>query len=750
MSRHKKKNFELENVLIEGIAAEGNAVAHIDGKALFVPQCVPGDVVNVMVCKDKKKYMQGYVTKFVEKSPNHLEPFCEHFGTCGGCSWEILPYNLQLENKRQQVEDQFVRIGHLDIPASGVEPTTGSDKTTCYRNKLEYTFSNRRWLPNKEEADSLSDSERLGVGFHISGLFDKVLDLKKCHLQCEPSNEIRLFIKQYAIDKGLSFYDLRNQVGFMRNLMVRITSTGEIMLLVVFGPEAIDCSAKGKRENCNGSSNKLCDGIKSGEESTGGKIDAGTYTPKAEALALMEAVKQRFPQIRSLQYCLNPKCNDALGDLPCHVYSGNDAVYEKMENLRFKIGPKSFYQTNSDQAYKLYSIVRQAIKDNISNIVHKEACNFNTRREQTDLSENCQTSDVYWKPIIYDLYTGTGTIALFLSNMASKVVGIEYVPEAIEDAKVNAVNNGITNSEFIAGDMKDILVPEFIKEHGKPDIVVLDPPRAGIHPDVAKVLLETAAPLMVYVSCNPASQARDLEVLSQKYTITRIQPVDMFPHTVHVENVVTMKLKEQYTQVRKEITEYVETQILPQYNNYDKGHQQGHIRAVIDSAMHLSHFYDVDKEMIYTAAAFHDIGICEGRENHHIVSGRIIRDDRNLKKWFTAEQIETIAQAAEDHRASSKNEPRGVYGKILAEADRQIDPETVIRRTIEFGQANEPEYDKEQQWQRMCNHLEEKYGENGYLKLWIPESPNAAKLAELRKIIADKVELRRIFEKYVD
>ncbi|MBQ0053796.1 MAG: 23S rRNA (uracil(1939)-C(5))-methyltransferase RlmD [Bacteroidales bacterium] len=693
MSRHKKKNFELENVLIEGIAAEGNAVAHIDGKALFVPQCVPGDVVNVFVCKDKKKYMQGYVTEIVKKSPDHLEPFCEHFGTCGGCSWEILPYPMQLENKRQQVVDQFVRIGHLEIPESGVEPTLGSEKTTCYRNKLEYTFSNRRWVENKEEADSLSDSEKLGVGFHISGLFDKVLDLKKCHLQCEPSNEIRLFIKKYSIDKGLSFYDLRNQVGFMRNLMIRITSTGEIMLLVVFGPDAI--------KNCSDSK----------------------FTPKAEALELLEAIRVKYPQITSLQYCLNPKCNDALGDLPCVVYSGNDAVYEKMENLSFKIGPKSFYQTNSDQAYRLYSIVRQAIKDNY-------------------------TKDS--KPVVYDLYTGTGTIGLFLSHMAEKVIGIEYVPEAIEDAKVNARNNNIGNAEFIAGDMKDILVPDFIKGHGTPDIVVLDPPRAGIHPDVAQVLLDTAAPLMVYVSCNPASQARDLEVLSKKYRIVRIQPVDMFPHTVHVENVVTLKLKEQYTVVRKEITEYVENQILPQYNNYDKGHQQGHIRAVIDSAMHLSHFYDVDKEMIYTAAAFHDIGICEGRENHHIVSGRIIRDDRNLKKWFTAEQIEIIAQAAEDHRASSKNEPRGVYGKILAEADRQIDPETVIRRTIEFGQANEPEYDKEQQWQRMCNHLEEKYGENGYLKLWIPESPNAAKLAELRKIIADKVELRRIYEKYVD
>ena len=469
---------------MEAVAAEGKSVARIDGKVLFVSQTIPGDVVDVQVNKVRHGYMEGYVVEMVEPSPDRIKPFCSHFGICGGCSWQMMPYGKQLEFKRQQVVDQFTRIGHLDLPE--VKPALGSEKIENYRNKLEYTFSRRRWILSGEDPDALNDEERLGLGFHVAGYFDKVLDIKQCHLQKEPSNEIRLFIRQYAIENGLTFFDLREQHGFLRNLMIRTCSTGENMLLVVFGPDAEgnDADTVQKRET------------------------------------FLKAVQERFPEITSLQYAINPKCNDALGDLPCFTFSGADAVYEKMENLRFKIGPKSFYQTNSAQAYRLYSVVRDCVKEYIG----------------TEAPKHPEG----WKPVIYDLYTGTGTIALFLSALAKSVTGIEYVPEAIEDAKVNASENGITNCEFIAGDMKDILTPDFISQKGKPDIVVLDPPRAGIHPDVAKVLLEAAPERMVYVSCNPATQARDLAVFSQMYDITLVQPVDMFPHTTHVENVVNL------------------------------------------------------------------------------------------------------------------------------------------------------------------------------------------------------------------
>ena len=331
---------------------------------------------------------------------------------------------------------------------------------------------------------------RLGLGFHVSGFFDKVLDIEHCHLQREPSNAIRLFIKQYAVEHGLSFFDLREQKGFLRNITVRTASTGEVMLLVAFGPEALEKGAK-KRMS-----------------------------------ALLDAIAARFPEITSLYYVVNPKCNDALGDLSCTQYAGNEAIYEQMESLRFKIGPKSFYQTNSAQAYRLYSVVRDSVRE---------------AKDSLQMYNNAAGGT--WKPVIYDLYTGTGTIALFLSSLAAKVIGIEYVPEAIEDAKVNAAENGITNAEFVAGDMKDILTREFIEAHGAPDIVVLDPPRAGIHPDVAQVLLEAAPKRMVYVSCNPATQARDLAIFAPQYDIDFVQPVDMFPHTTHVENVVSLVRK---------------------------------------------------------------------------------------------------------------------------------------------------------------------------------------------------------------
>ena len=467
--RKKKEPVILQNVEIESVAAEGNSISHVDGKVLFVPWCIPGDVVDVRVTRKKQSYMEGIVQNMVKPSDLRVEPFCEHYSVCGGCKWQPLPYELQLKFKQQQVEDQLKRIGKLNL--CEIEPILGSEKTREYRNKLEFTFSNRRWILSGEDAESMSDVEKLGLGFHITGFFDKVLDIKQCHLQCSPSNEIRLWVRQYAIDNGLSFFDLREQTGLLRNLIVRTTSTGEVMVIVVFAVQSADNDK------------------------------------------LMAALKDAFPCINSLYYIVNTKRNDSISDQTPILFSGADAIYEQMEDLRFKIGPKSFYQTNSEQAYRLYSVVR----------------------EFADLQGNEN---------VYDLYTGTGTIGLFLSNKAKKVVGIEYVPEAIEDAKINAINNNRTNALFFAGDMKDMLTGDFIKEHGKPDIVVLDPPRAGIHPSVAEVLLEAEAPKMVYVSCNPATQARDLALLCEKYDIVRIRPVDMFPHTHHVENVVALRLRE--------------------------------------------------------------------------------------------------------------------------------------------------------------------------------------------------------------
>lgn len=465
----RKEKIVLENIKIESVAAEGNAIAHVEGKVLFVPQCVPGDIVNVRVTKKKSGYMEGVVVNMVTPSPLRVEPFCSHYGICGGCKWQPLPYDLQLKYKQQQVEDQLSRIGKLDLP--DISPILGSEKTRYYRNKLEFTFSNKRWILNHEDSDALSPVEKLGLGFHVSGFFDKVLDIKECHLQAEPSNAIRLFIREYALEHDLSFFDLREQVGFLRNMIVRTSSTKEVMVIVVFA-----------------------------------------YEDKELREGLLNAVKEHFIEITSLHYVINGKRNDSISDLDCIYYAGLDCIYEQMEGIKFRIGPKSFYQTNSDQAYRLYSVVREfaALKGD---------------------------------EIVYDLYTGTGTIALFLSGKAKKVVGIEYVKEAIDDAVINAANNNITNSSFFAGDMKDMLTGEFISVNGRPNLIVLDPPRAGIHPDVAKVLLEAAPERMVYVSCNPASQARDLALLSEKYKVTKVKPVDMFPHTHHVENVVALELK---------------------------------------------------------------------------------------------------------------------------------------------------------------------------------------------------------------
>lgn len=466
----KKLDLILENVKIEAVAAEGKSLAHVDGTVVFVEFAVPGDIVNVKVTKKKKNYMEGFILEIVKPSEDRLQPFCEHFGICGGCRWQPLPYDMQLKAKQQQVWDQLVRIGHLEIP--DISPILPSDKTKYYRNKLEFTFSNKRWIYNNEDPDSLTDEERLGLGFHVGKFFDKVLDIKHCSLQPEPSNEIRLFIREYAVTHDLEFYNIRENTGFLRNLIIRNNQVGDVMLTVCFA-----------------------------------------YDDQDKIVPMLDAVAAEFPQIKSLHYVINEKLNDSISDLDCILYKGDDAIWETMGKLKFKIGPKSFYQTNSEQAYKLYSVAK----------------------EFAALTGN---------EVVYDLYTGTGTIAQFISDKASKVIGIEYVKEAIEDARINAEANGITNCTFFDGDMKDILTADFIKEHGKPEVMIIDPPRAGMHPDVVKVIMEAAPERIVYVSCNPASQARDLAMMSPMYEITAVQPVDMFPHTMHVENVCALKLKD--------------------------------------------------------------------------------------------------------------------------------------------------------------------------------------------------------------
>lgn len=454
---------------METVAAEGKALARVDGTVLFIPFAVPGDVVDVRVVKKKKNYMEGVVMRIVKPSPDRLEPFCSHFGTCGGCKWQPLPYSMQLEAKQRQVYDQLVRIGHLQVPE--ISPIVPSDKTEYYRNKLEFTFSDKRWIESGEEPEGISEKGRCGLGFHVGRFFDKVLDIKHCWLQKDPSNAIRLFIKEYALENNLAFYNIREHTGFLRNMFIRTAESGDVMLIICFN-----------------------------------------YDDAPARKALLDAVAGKFPRISSLYYVINGKLNDSIADLDCILYRGEDSIYEYMEGLKFRIGPKSFYQTNAAQAYKLYCIAR----------------------EYASLTGG---------EVVYDLYTGTGTIAQFVSGKASRVIGIEYVPEAIEDARRNAAANGIENCEFFAGDMKDILTDGFVAEHGHPDVIILDPPRAGIHPDVAKVILNAAPDRIVYVSCNPASQARDLEILCSEYEITAVRPVDMFPHTHHVENVVAMHRK---------------------------------------------------------------------------------------------------------------------------------------------------------------------------------------------------------------
>lgn len=466
MSR-KMKNKVITNLLIERIASEGKCVGHHEGKVVFVSNVAPGDVVDVRITKGKSSFMEGEAIRFHEYSKDRIEPFCSHFGTCGGCKWQHINYDLQKTYKRQQVLDQFQRIAKVPIPE--VAPILGSEKTHYYRNKLDFTFSNSRWL-TREEINSGQEFERNALGFHIPKMFDKIIDIEHCYLQGGISNEVRNALREFARENKLSFYDIRNQVGLLRNLIIRTTSTNQTMVIVQFGendPESIQL--------------------------------------------VVEFLKVQFPVITSLLYVINTKGNETFHDLELMTFAGLPYIEEEMEGLKFRIGPKSFYQTNSEQAYELYKVARDF-------------------------------AQLKGDEVVYDLYTGTGTIANFVAKQAKQVIGVEYVEAAIEDAKLNSKLNGIENTLFYAGDMKDILNEEFITTHAKPDVIITDPPRAGMDEKVVQMLLRLEAPTIVYVSCNPATQARDLALLGEKYQVEKVQPVDMFPQTYHVENVVRLTL----------------------------------------------------------------------------------------------------------------------------------------------------------------------------------------------------------------
>lgn len=469
MGRKKKELPLLESIDIIDVAAEGNSLARVNDMVVFIPFGAPGDVVDVKIDRKKKSYAEGHIEKIVKPSEIRVAPRCEHFTICGGCRWQHLPYEFQLKCKQQQVQDALQRIAKIPFPE--ISPIIGSENIWEYRNKMEYTFSNKMWLTFDQLRSGEEFPDRRAAGFHIPGAFDKVLDINKCHLQDDLGNRIRLFIKNFGKEHGYSFYDLREQHGFLRTLMLRIVSTGEVMVVMSVGED--------DKERIEG---------------------------------LMSNVADNFPEITSLSYVVNTKVNDTIGDQEIVVYKGREYIEEKMEGLKFRIGPKSFYQTNSRQAYKLYSVAREMAHLNGDELV-------------------------------YDLYTGTGTIACFIAPNVKHVVGIEYVPEAIEDAKINAAVNGLGNTEFYAGDMKDVLTADFIESHGRPDVMIVDPPRAGMHESVVKVILDASPARIVYVSCNPATQARDVALLHEKYDIEAVQPVDMFPHTQHVENVISLTLR---------------------------------------------------------------------------------------------------------------------------------------------------------------------------------------------------------------
>jgi 23S rRNA (uracil1939-C5)-methyltransferase len=463
----RKDQLLLENVRITDIGSEGNAIARVDNLVVFVPMLIPGDVADIRIVRKRKKYLEGIPVKFHEYSKDRIQPRCIHFGVCGGCKWQHLPYRLQLQYKEKQVYDNLQRIGRIDIPE--YRPIKGSENEYLYRNKLEYTFSNRRWLTNEEVRSGLQIKTENALGFHIPGIFDKVLNIQECHLQPEPTNLIRNAVHEYAQDRNLPYFDIREQTGFLRNLVIRNSLEGDVMVIVVF-----------------------------------------YYEDETARKGLLDSLHDQFPMIKSLMYVINGKRNDSLGDQEVILYKGEDHLIEKMHGLKFRVGPKSFYQTNTKQASVLYSIVR-------------------------DFAGLTGTE------IVYDLYTGTGTIANYLADKAQRVIGMEYVGEAVSDAIANSEINSITNTAFFAGDIKDLLSRNFIEENGRPDVLITDPPRAGMHADVVKAIIEAAPERIVYVSCNPATQARDIEILSGTYKVTAVQPVDMFPHTHHVENVALLE-----------------------------------------------------------------------------------------------------------------------------------------------------------------------------------------------------------------
>jgi 23S rRNA (uracil1939-C5)-methyltransferase len=467
-----KKGDILENILVENMAAEGKCISRLEGRVIFIEGAVPGDVVDVSLTKIKTSFLEGKAVAIKKFSDKRAEPFCEHFGLCGGCKWQNLDYNEQLGYKQQQVIDNLERLGGLTLPP--LLPIVASQKTTHYRNKLEYSFTSHRWL-TKEEMSRDEEFQRDGLGYHLPKSFDKVFDVKNCYLQPEPSNSIRLAIKELTVKEGIPYFELRSQQGFLRTLCIRTANTGQTMVILQV-----------------------------------------TSDNKEWLDTILGMIEERFPQVTSLNYVVNSKKNDSFADLEVQNWKGTPYIIETMPKadgsgtLQFQVGPKSFYQTNAEQAYELYKIA------------------FNMAELKGD-------------ELVYDLYTGTGTIANFIASKAKKVIGLEYVAPAIEDAKVNSRLNKITNTDFFAGDIKDLLDDKFLQTHGRPDVIITDPPRAGMHEDVCKMLLKAAPEKIVYVSCNVATQARDLKILSEKYEVVAVQPVDMFPHTMHVENVVGLK-----------------------------------------------------------------------------------------------------------------------------------------------------------------------------------------------------------------
>lgn len=466
MARSKNKKPELIGVTVADMAAEGKSICRVDDQVVFVTGAVPGDIVDIQITKKRSNYAEGNITRFHQLSPIRIEPFCPYFGKCGGCKWQFIPYEKQVEYKQREVVNNLRRLGHVELPEP--LPILPSANNRFYRNKLEFTYSAKRWLTPEELADP-EVAKTPGVGFHVPGLFDKVVDITECHLQADPSNAIRNWTRDYAFTNGLSFYDLRNRGGLLRNITIRTASTGDVMVIVSFGENQPDAIRQ-----------------------------------------MLAALKETFPMVTSLMYVVNTKANDTITDLDIECFAGQPYITEQMGDVKFRVGPKSFYQTNSEQAHRLYDVAKEF-------------------------------AQLTGQEVVYDLYTGTGTIANYVARGAKKVIGVEYVPEAIEDAKVNSQINGIRNTEFFAGDMKDVLTLDFINEHGAPDVMIVDPPRAGMHPDVVETILKAAPRRIVYVSCNSATQARDIQLMDSAYKVAALRPVDMFPHTHHVESVVLLE-----------------------------------------------------------------------------------------------------------------------------------------------------------------------------------------------------------------